>query len=129
MNLLLDRPPTQIEVGGLFYEIDADFRTSIAFELLMMDEEFTEMEKAARALELYFPQRKSFGFIYADGKIPKRKRTKKRNQRQRTLYIATNTMREASTQRFCRNTGSTLWKSRFCIGGSLRRFSTHWMKT
>ncbi len=43
MNLLLDRPPTQIEVGGLFYEIDADFRTSIAFELLMMDEEFTEM--------------------------------------------------------------------------------------
>ena len=56
MNLLLDRPPTKIEVGGLFYEIDADFRTSIAFELLMMDEEFTEMEKAARALELYFPQ-------------------------------------------------------------------------
>lgn len=56
MNLLLDRPPTQIEVGGLFYEIDADFRTGIAFELLMLDEEFTETEKAARAMELYFPQ-------------------------------------------------------------------------
>ena len=56
MNLLLDRPPTQIEVGGLFYEIDADFRTGIAFELLMLDEEFTEMEKASRAIELYFPQ-------------------------------------------------------------------------
>lgn len=56
MNLLLDRPPTKIEVGGLFYEIDADFRTGIAFELLMLDEEFTEMEKASRALELYFPQ-------------------------------------------------------------------------
>jgi len=56
VNLLLDRPPTQIEVGGLFYEIDADFRTGIAFELLMLDEEFTETEKAARAMELYFPQ-------------------------------------------------------------------------
>ena len=56
MNLLLDRPPTQIEVGGLFYEIDADFRTGIAFELLMLDEEFTETEKAARAMDLYFPQ-------------------------------------------------------------------------
>lgn len=56
MNLLLDRPPTKIEVGGLFYEIDADFRTGIAFELLMLDEEFTETEKAARAMELYFPQ-------------------------------------------------------------------------
>ena len=56
MNLLLDRPPTQIEVGGLFYEIDADFRTGIAFELLMLDEDFTETEKAARAMELYFPQ-------------------------------------------------------------------------
>ena len=56
MNLFLDRPPTQIEVGGLFYEIDADFRTGIAFELLMLDEEFTETEKAARAMELYFPQ-------------------------------------------------------------------------
>ena len=56
MNLLLDRPPTKIEVGGLFYEIDADFRTGIAFELLMLDEEFTEMEKASRAIELYFPR-------------------------------------------------------------------------
>lgn len=56
MNLLLDRPPTKIEVGGLFYEIDADFRTGIAFELLMLDKEFTETEKAARAMELYFPQ-------------------------------------------------------------------------
>ena len=46
MNLLLDRPPTKIEVGGLFYEIDADFRTGIAFELLMLDKEFTETEKA-----------------------------------------------------------------------------------
>jgi len=56
VNLLLDRPPTKIEVGGLFYEIDADFRTGIAFELLMLDEEFTEMEKASRAIELYFPR-------------------------------------------------------------------------
>ena len=56
MNLLLDRPPTKFEVGGLFYEIDADFRTGIAFELLMLDEEFTEMEKASRAIELYFPR-------------------------------------------------------------------------
>ena len=51
MNLLLDRPPTQVEIGGLFYDIDADFRTGIAFEMLMQDDEFTDLEKAGKTLE------------------------------------------------------------------------------
>lgn len=55
MNLLLDRPPTQVEIGGLFYDIDADFRTGIAFEMLMQDDEFTDLEKAGKTRDLFYP--------------------------------------------------------------------------
>lgn len=55
MNLLLDRPPTQVEIGGLFFDIDADFRTGIAFEMLMQDDEFTDLEKAGKTLDLFYP--------------------------------------------------------------------------
>ena len=124
MNLLLDRPPTQIEVGGLFYEIDADFRTGIAFELLMLDEEFTETEKAARAMELYFPQipddeeeaMEKILWFYLCGR-------EETNQEEKETEPAPNTMREAFTQRFYRNMGWILWKFHFCIGGSSKPFS------
>lgn len=33
MNILTDRPPTTIEIGGQTYPIRSDFRTGIAFEL------------------------------------------------------------------------------------------------
>lgn len=52
-NMLLDLLPTSIEVGGNFYNIDTNFRTSIEFELLMLDEELEDEEKGIRAIALY----------------------------------------------------------------------------
>ena len=54
MNILTDLLPTTIEVQGVRYPINWDFRTSILFELLMFDEEINEKEKGMNVLELYF---------------------------------------------------------------------------
>ncbi|MGU9129676.1 Gp15 family bacteriophage protein, partial [Clostridium perfringens] len=37
-NILLDKLPTKVKIGGKFYNINSDFRVSILFELLMQDE-------------------------------------------------------------------------------------------
>lgn len=55
MNILIDRLPTKVEIDGVLYQINSDFRTSILFELLMQDEEYSDTEKVAYALKLYFP--------------------------------------------------------------------------
>lgn len=51
INILIDKLPTEID--GL--KINSDFRTSILFELLMQDNEFSNEEKIAQTLELYYP--------------------------------------------------------------------------
>lgn len=55
MNLLIDRPPKKVIIGGTEYEINTDFRASILFELLMQDDEVDDVEKISKAIDLYFP--------------------------------------------------------------------------
>lgn len=43
--MIITKPPTSIDVEGLSYEIDADFRTMIEIEHLLMDKEVTEEQK------------------------------------------------------------------------------------
>lgn len=45
MNILMDKPPKQVEVDGKLYKINSDFRTSIQFEILMQKKELTEKQK------------------------------------------------------------------------------------
>lgn len=54
MNILIDRLPTSVIIGERKYGLNTDFRTSILFELLMMDDEVSEEEKLIKALELYY---------------------------------------------------------------------------
>lgn len=56
MNLLIDRPPETVMIGGTEYEINTDFRASILFELLMQDDEVDDVEKIYKAVDLYFPE-------------------------------------------------------------------------
>lgn len=56
MNLLIDLVPTSVEIEGIEYEINSNFRTSILFELLMQDMELSEEDKIIQALELYYPK-------------------------------------------------------------------------
>lgn len=55
MNLLTEPLPKVVEIGGILYPVDTDFRTSIRFELLMQDGEIPDKEKTIRALKLYYP--------------------------------------------------------------------------
>ena len=54
MNILIDRLPSALKVGGNFYKINSDFRTSILFELMMQDRSLPNQEKLLNAIELYF---------------------------------------------------------------------------
>ncbi|MBO3417915.1 bacteriophage Gp15 family protein [Clostridium perfringens] len=53
-NILLDKLPTKVKIGGKFYNINSDFRISILFELLMQDEDIEDELKITQALKLYF---------------------------------------------------------------------------
>ena len=53
-NMLIDLLPTTIVVGGKEYPIKSDFRTSMLFEILMLDEDIEEKEKGDIAVKLYF---------------------------------------------------------------------------
>ncbi|MDU7067150.1 MAG: bacteriophage Gp15 family protein [Clostridium perfringens] len=55
-NILLDKLPTKVKIGGKFYNINSDFRTSMLFELLMQDEDIEDELKITQALKLYFPK-------------------------------------------------------------------------
>lgn len=54
MNILIDELPESVEIEGVEYEINTDFRISILFELLMQDPNIKDEEKIEKALELYF---------------------------------------------------------------------------
>ena len=56
MNILIDRLPSTLTVGGISYKINSDFRTSILFELMMQDRALTNEEKLLNAIELYFQE-------------------------------------------------------------------------
>ena len=54
-NLLLDLVPTTVDIDGISYEINSNFRNSILFELLIQDNELTDVDKITQALDLYYP--------------------------------------------------------------------------
>lgn len=56
MNILIDKLPSALKVGGNFYKINSDFRTSILFELMMQDRSLSNEEKLINAIELYYQE-------------------------------------------------------------------------
>jgi len=55
MNILIDLLPEEIEIEGIEYKINSDFRNSMLFELMMADNDLDDNEKIIKALELYYP--------------------------------------------------------------------------
>lgn len=55
MNLLLDLPPTTVKIDGTVYPINSDFRTAIAFTMLMTDGDVEEQVKIPLALAMFYP--------------------------------------------------------------------------
>lgn len=56
MNILIDELPESVEIDGIEYKINSDFRISIMFELLMQDNTINDNEKIDVALNLYYPE-------------------------------------------------------------------------
>ena len=56
MNILIDKVPEYVEIDGIEYKINTDFRIGIMFELLMQDNTLTDMEKVEITLNLYYPE-------------------------------------------------------------------------
>lgn len=54
MNILVDRAPIYIEIDGINYNINSDFRTFIIFEMLMQDEEVEDNIKILQAMKLFY---------------------------------------------------------------------------
>ena len=56
MSLLTEKAPLSVEIGGQYYEIDADFRNCIRFEQLMFDPQVPEDLRGVLALNLFYPE-------------------------------------------------------------------------
>ena len=56
MNILIDKLPLSVGVGGKEYKINSDFRASILFELLMQDSNISDEQKIIQALQIYFEE-------------------------------------------------------------------------
>lgn len=54
MNILTDKLPNTLNIGGRLYPISTDYRVGILFEQLMFDDDCTAEEKVIKAKELYF---------------------------------------------------------------------------
>ena len=54
MNILIDNLPHHVEIDGVKYQINCDFRTSIRFELLIQESDLSIQDKVNQALKLYF---------------------------------------------------------------------------
>ena len=57
-NLLVDELLEYVLINGKKYGISYGFRTSILFELLMQDPEYSDAEKILYAMDLYYPGEK-----------------------------------------------------------------------
>ena len=55
MSILIDATPSSVEIEGVEYDINTNFRHSILFELLMQDDNYLDDEKVEGALALYYP--------------------------------------------------------------------------
>lgn len=56
MNILIDILPLVVEIDGIEYDINSDFRTSMLFELMMADNELDDKQKIEQAIQLYYPK-------------------------------------------------------------------------
>lgn len=56
MNILIDRLPEEVEIGGVWYSINTGFRTSILFELMARDKAVPDQYKIEGLLRLYYPE-------------------------------------------------------------------------
>lgn len=54
MNILTDQLPTAVEIDGIIYDIDSDFRTCLAIILAYEDPSLTQYEKMAVMLQLLY---------------------------------------------------------------------------
>ena len=54
MNILIDKLPHHVDIDGVKYQINCDFRTSIRFELLIQESDLSIQDKVNQALKLYF---------------------------------------------------------------------------
>lgn len=84
MNLLTDKLPEIVEIGGKEVPINWDFRTSIRFQEIILNKDLSEDEKLFRGLELYYPTRETDIFdmeeasnqmlwLYEQGQAPSQK--------------------------------------------------------
>lgn len=55
MNVLTDRLPCSVFVGGKEYAIHTDFRTSVRYELMLSEKDVEDTERVLRGLQLYYP--------------------------------------------------------------------------
>ena len=69
MNILLDKLPTAVEVGGKMYDINADFRTGIKLEMTAISEQ-DDTEKLMQILLLYYGD---IADVYKRQLLPKQK--------------------------------------------------------
>lgn len=53
-NIILNRLPDRVEIGGKEYQIRSDFRTSILFEA-MIRSTLNDKEKLIQMLHMYYP--------------------------------------------------------------------------
>jgi hypothetical protein len=56
MNILIDLLPLKVNIDGVEYDINSDFRTSMLFELMMADNDLDDKGKIEQALLLYYPK-------------------------------------------------------------------------
>ncbi len=54
MNILTNKLPVEVNIDGVLYKINSDYRTSIIFSKLIEDNEITE-ELILKILKLYYP--------------------------------------------------------------------------
>lgn len=98
LNILIDRLPETVNIGGVEYPIRTGFRTSVLFELLARDKKIKDEYKIDGLLRLYYPEIPKDGdeavkkalWFYNCGRSRKKKdeknRTRKEFQREKVLY-------------------------------------------
>lgn len=55
MNILTDRLPCSVWVGGKEYAINTDYRVSIKYELMLAKMDMDDTERVIQGLQLYYP--------------------------------------------------------------------------
>lgn len=58
MNILIDDLPTSVEIDGVVYNIDTNFRSFIKLELLIDDPNLTKIEKIYVILQIFYGEQK-----------------------------------------------------------------------